>query len=76
VQRFPSLEKSIDGRPVVIVCDGAIDHQAMRRLRVDEDDLLEAARREGLPNLAHVRHAVLEGTGKTSIVPKDRQAAG
>jgi uncharacterized membrane protein YcaP (DUF421 family) len=41
----------------------------MGKARVDEGDVLNAARREGLERLAQVKHAVLERNGDISIIP-------
>jgi uncharacterized membrane protein YcaP (DUF421 family) len=67
-QHWSSAEHLLDGRPTVLMLDGKVDEAALRRTRLDRDDLLEAARREGLPNLGAVRHAVLEITGDISII--------
>lgn len=68
---FPVFEELIDGRPTVIIRDGHLDERAMRRARIDREDLLVAARQAGAPNLTTVRHAVLEINGKISIVKRD-----
>jgi uncharacterized membrane protein YcaP (DUF421 family) len=68
-QRWPAVERILDGRPTVLMLDGQIDEAALRRTRIDQSDLMEAARREGLPNLRAVRHAVLEINGDISIMP-------
>jgi uncharacterized membrane protein YcaP (DUF421 family) len=68
-QRWPAVERILDGRPTVLMLDGQIDEAALRRTRIDRSDLMEAARREGLPNLRAVRHAVLEINGDISIMP-------
>jgi uncharacterized membrane protein YcaP (DUF421 family) len=69
-QRWPAAERALDGRPTVLMLDGQIDEAALRQTRIDRDDLMEAARREGLPNLRAVRHAVLEINGEISIIPE------
>lgn len=55
-------------RPVVIVRDGAVDVEAMRRVRITEDELRFAVRRAGLPGLAAVGLVVLEQNGTLSVV--------
>jgi uncharacterized membrane protein YcaP (DUF421 family) len=69
-QRFPQLDKWMDGAPLVILQEGALLRERMVRLRVDERDVLEAARLKcGIENLDEVRHAVLEVNGDISIIP-------
>jgi uncharacterized membrane protein YcaP (DUF421 family) len=58
----------ITPRPVVVVRDGVVDADAMRRVRITEDELRFAVRRAGLPGLAAVGLVVLEQNGTLSVV--------
>jgi uncharacterized membrane protein YcaP (DUF421 family) len=70
-QKFPMLDKLVEGVPVVIVEDGRPLKDRMRRARVDESDVLTAAReRQGLQRMDQIMYAVLERTGEISIIPK------
>ena len=70
-QRWPRFAKAAEGMPMVLVDDGVLLHDRMDRARVDEHDILEAARRtQGLANLSQIRYAVLERTGTISIIPR------
>jgi uncharacterized membrane protein YcaP (DUF421 family) len=69
-RRWPRLAKATEGVPVVLVDDGEMLTERMRRARVDEQDILEAARStQGLSRMSQVRFAVLERTGAISIIP-------
>lgn len=65
------LRKLFDGEPTVIVDRGKINREAMRKQRYNLDDLLLQFR-ENKTNIADVEFAVLETTGKMSIVQKDK----
>lgn len=67
--RHPRLEAWLDGQPVVLVSDGKPIEAHLNRERLDLDDVLESARENGLLRLDQVRLAVLERTGKISIIP-------
>lgn len=67
--RSPRIERYLDGTPLVIVEGGRLLHDRMGKARVDEGDVLNAARRQGLERLAQVKHAVLERNGDISIIP-------
>ena len=68
----PRIERLLDPRPVVIVRDGVLQSEAAAKERVDEDDVLSAARRlHGLERMDQVKHAVLESGGKISIIPRE-----
>jgi uncharacterized membrane protein YcaP (DUF421 family) len=70
-QRWPRVEGWLDGRPLLILADGKPIEERMRRSRVGEDDILEAARElRGLERLEQIRYAVLERDGRISIVPR------
>jgi uncharacterized membrane protein YcaP (DUF421 family) len=71
--RSPGFDRLLDDVPVVIFSAGEPLKDRMRLARVDESDLLEAARElYGLERLDQVKYAVLERSGKISIVPKDK----
>jgi uncharacterized membrane protein YcaP (DUF421 family) len=69
--RYESLDKLIDGVPTVIVADGTPLRERMQRARVDEKDVMEAARQlQGLERLDQIKYAVLEVNGGITIIPK------
>nr|WP_240633036.1 DUF421 domain-containing protein [Paenibacillus montanisoli] len=59
-----------DGEPVVLVERGKLNREAMRKQRYNLDDLLLQFR-ENKTNIADVEFAILETTGKLSIIQKD-----
>jgi uncharacterized membrane protein YcaP (DUF421 family) len=70
-QRLPLVERLIDDVPLVIVVDGNPIKERMDRARVDERDILQAAREsQGLTRLDEIKYAVLERNGGISVVPK------
>jgi uncharacterized membrane protein YcaP (DUF421 family) len=69
--RSRRLERWLEGVPVVLVEHGRPRHSAMRQARVDEEDILAAARsRQGLERMEQIRLAVLERTGGISVIPE------
>ncbi len=70
-QRSPQLEKLVEGVPLVIVEDGKPLKHLMDKARVDESDVLVAARTlQGLERMDQIKYAVLERSGGISIIPK------
>lgn len=60
----------VDGIPVLLVDEGRLVEEAMRRERVDREDILHAAReKRGLESLEEVKYAVLEPNGAITIIP-------
>lgn len=71
-QRFPRLERLIEGVPTVILEKGRLHHDRMQKERVDDADILEAARElQGIARLEQIRYAVVEKDGRITVVPDD-----
>ena len=72
----PRLDRWLEGRPVLLLEHGEPLRDALRKMRIDEDDILAAAREsQGLERLDQIRFAVLEKTGHISIVPERSSGA-
>lgn len=70
-QRSPRVDRWIDGVPLVIVDNGQLLHDRMDKSRVDEADILNAARElQGIERLEQIKYAVLERSGTITIIPK------
>ena len=61
----------IDGDPSIIVEDGAINQQEMRKQRYNLDDLFQQMREERIPSVQQIKYAFLEPSGRLSIFLKD-----
>jgi uncharacterized membrane protein YcaP (DUF421 family) len=76
-QAWPVVDAVVDGRPVLLVVHGRLQQGAMDAEGVTRDDVLRAAReQQGLADLAAVEFAVLEQSGRISIVPRAPEARG
>lgn len=72
-QWSPAAARLLEGVPTVLVRSGKVDRRALERSRVDENDILVAARqKQGLESMAEVEHAVLENDSGISVIPKKR----
>jgi len=74
--RSVRLRRFLCGSPTVLICDGVIRQDAMRRNRFTLDELLEELRAQGVSDLATVKYAVLETDGALSVLlyPRDAPA--
>lgn len=69
-ERFSTIDRVMDGLPLVIVEQGKPIQLHMKKSRVDEADILEAARRlQGLERMEQIKYAVLERNGGITIIP-------
>jgi uncharacterized membrane protein YcaP (DUF421 family) len=70
-QRSPKIELLLDDTPLIIVEDGRPLKERMDKARIDESDVLTAARElQGLERMDQIKYAVLERSGGVSVVPK------
>jgi uncharacterized membrane protein YcaP (DUF421 family) len=60
----------LEGEPIVLVEDGRVIEQNLRRSRIAAEELAEEARLSQVASLKDVAWAVLETSGKISIIPK------
>jgi uncharacterized membrane protein YcaP (DUF421 family) len=70
-QRSAKLDRLLEGAPLVIVENEKLLKDRMDKARVDEEDILHAARElQGLERMEQIKYAVLERNGDITIVPK------
>lgn len=63
----------IDGDPSLIVRDGVINEEEMRKQRYNLDDLFQQMREERVPSVQNIDYAFLEPSGKLSIFLKGEE---
>jgi uncharacterized membrane protein YcaP (DUF421 family) len=69
--RSPRLEHVLQGGPVILVENGRLFRERMKKAYVDEQDILSTARKEqGLERLDQIKFAILETSGQISIIPR------
>ena len=66
------VRDALDGRPSLVIDQGQIDEEEMRKQRYNIDDLLTQLREKDIKNVADVEFAILETTGKLSVFEKDK----
>ena len=74
--RWRKVRPITHGVPIVIVQDGEPVADNIRAENVSMDDLLTAAREQGVERFADIRIAVLETNGRISFFTKDNDDAG
>ncbi len=69
-ENFPLFGKVTEGVPLIIVEEGRPLEKRMKKAKVSEDDVLEAARMMfGLEKMSDIKYAILEKSGDITIVP-------
>lgn len=70
--RNRSVERWVEGEPVVLARDGKVFRQVLRRELVSHDDFAEALRMNNIDDVGDVRLALLETNGRISVIPRER----
>ena len=60
------------GFPIVLIEDGKISKEQLKKVKIDVNDLLQDARENGYFNLSEIEYAVMEVSGKVSFLPKSK----
>lgn len=66
------LRRVVEEEPIILVQNGKLLENAMRKTRTNLDDLMQQLRQKGHFNLHEVEFAVLEPGGKISVLPKSQ----
>ena len=64
--RFRAL---VCGTPTVLIRNGQLQQEAMRKNRYTLDELLEELRGQGISDIGDVKYAILENSGQLSVLP-------
>lgn len=70
-----TMRKLLVGSPSVIIYDGIIVESELERMRFNLDDLLEELRLNSCCDISDVEVAVLETSGKLSVIPRTKARA-
>lgn len=67
--RFPRARGVFTSRPVVLLADGALRHEALKTNRLTESEIRQAVRGSGGGDLSRIAAVVLETNGTLSVIP-------
>lgn len=67
------VRELVEGEPSVLIADGKIRDEEMKKQRYTIDDLLTQLREKNINNIADVEFAVLETSGKLSVFSKPKR---
>lgn len=66
------VRRIFQGEPIVLIKNGKLLEDTMRKSKINLDDLLMELRLKKMPNLSDTEFAVLEPNGKISVIPKSQ----
>lgn len=70
------LRLFFDGKPSVVIAKGKINRDVMRKQRYNLDDLMLQLRENKITSVADVEFAILETSGKLSVIPRETTEHG
>ena len=68
--KVPFFYRLISGRPMVVIDNGKLDQQALKRMRVTIGDLVESLREQNVFDIEQIQYAIAETNGKISVLLK------
>lgn len=68
----PGIEKVTRGRSVAVVQDGKVVKKSLESERITKRDLMMELRQKGFERVEDVKEAMLEPTGKMSVLPTNQ----
>lgn len=70
--RWPGSKRVIEGVSVIVIDDGKLVDEVIAIERLTREEVMSAAREQGIADIADVRFAVLEPDGAFAFVRYDR----
>lgn len=68
--KFMKLRTAVEGNSIIVIRDGIVDQQQLKRLRLTVDDLTEALRQKDVFDISDVQYAIVETNGSLSVLLK------
>lgn len=71
--RYPSIRPILRPRALLLIKDGKVLKQHLRREMISEDELLGELREQGVENVKDVKYSYMESDGHISVVKKSEK---
>lgn len=71
--KFPWFNRLTEPRPLLLIRDGQMLRQNMRRELITEDELMSKLREEGLDDMGRVKEAFMESDGHISFIQQEQR---
>jgi uncharacterized membrane protein YcaP (DUF421 family) len=73
-QWSPVFSQVVDGTPLVLMKKGEWQIETMKKMRIQDDDVMAMARDNGLESLDQIEYAILERNGEISIIQASEES--
>lgn len=72
--RVPSLRRMLKPAPLLLIENGRMLQQNMKRQLIQEAELMGLLREQGIRSVGEVKQCYLEGDGRISVIPRTARA--
>jgi uncharacterized membrane protein YcaP (DUF421 family) len=72
--RHPTLDRRIEGEPVLLVKDGQLVRENLQRELITEEELLSAVHRQGVDRIEACAEVILEASGTITVLARQPSA--
>ena len=69
-KRSPLMRDLLSGKPVIVIDENGIDFKELKKLNISCEELLEALRNLDYFDMTEISYAIIERTGKITVIPK------
>lgn len=73
---FPRLRRKFEPQPTLVVINGQMVPDNMKKIQLNPDELQEILRENGHLSLSEVKYAIMEHDGKFSIIESEEGSGG
>ncbi|TJZ73599.1 DUF421 domain-containing protein [Chitiniphilus eburneus] len=70
--RYPRIQKYLEPPPLLLIRDGTILREGLRREMITMADLLSKLREQGVDDPSKVKRAYMEPNGNVSVIPMEQ----
>ena len=70
--RFKFLSRVLEGTPKILVHNGKLNSELLKKENLSREELLRALRANGLVSIDQARYVILEPNGKFSVIPLEK----
>ena len=69
--KHKKMRDFIEAKPSIIIDNGIINYEEMKKQRYNINDLLQQVHQQGMDNISSIQFAILENNGNLSIIKKN-----
>ena len=73
-EKFLPVRRLVSGRSITVIDKDGICYDNLKKLNMNVNDLMEAVRSAGYPDLEQIMYAIIETNGKSALLKRSSRA--